>query len=117
MKNEQQTVECREAFEERFKNMGVNFLLDSTSGNYFFERAYTLYEGWQAAWNSRSPEREYGWRSTERQELAEECARYFSGYSFSRHELAQCLGLIDVLISKNLIAKPSKNTEIEGDEP
>lgn len=41
----------------------------------------------------------------ERETLAKECATYFAGYSHSRHEINQCLGLIDVLISKNLIAK------------
>lgn len=47
-----------------------------------------------------------GWMPIEREELAQEIACYFAGFSFSRHELKECLGLVDVLITRGLIAKP-----------
>jgi hypothetical protein len=44
------------------------------------------------------------WSLIARQELAEKIVRYFAGYSFNKHELVQCLGLVDVLIADKAIS-------------
>lgn len=48
----------------------------------------------------------------DRQKWAETIARYFAGYSFSRHESAQCFGLVDVLIA-NGVSFPTPPAQAE----
>jgi hypothetical protein len=47
-----------------------------------------------------------------RQKWAETIARYFAGYSFSKHESRQCLGLVDVLIA-NGVSFPTPPAQAE----
>lgn len=42
----------------------------------------------------------------ERLTLARDAARYFAGYSFSKHEESQCAGLVDALLSKGYKITP-----------
>jgi hypothetical protein len=48
---------------------------------------------------------------SQREKLAEEIAAYFAGYSFSRHEWKQCLGLVDVLLVRGYKINPPSNKE------
>ena len=74
-------------------------------------------------WNTRATkqpmplsEEVHRFSPMQRQELAEKIARYFAGYSFSRHEAAQCLGLVDVLIADGTLAATSiKPTSEKGE--
>lgn len=47
----------------------------------------------------------------QRDKLAEEIAAYFAGFSFSRDELKQCRGLVDVLLVRGYKITPPATKE------